>query len=629
MHRWRSCLLVLLLASLMAPTSAWADGDTKPTEAQVKEAAELEKLFVQIGTYASRDDRPALAELFDAPAVLATLEAGGFTKRLKPDQLDAFRREITVGLPTILASRQIIAPFANFEILRVINGEGQRRLVLVRHRDLDGWITNIRWWVVRRGSEWRIYDYEDMDVAMRFSSLTGTAAIGRVTGRKDFREAVTALQAGVGLIAQQLHEDAWRALQKADQRSLPRILEANRQLLLGMVHLHLDQHLQAMQRFADAERLNKDLPILDRLRAVSLNRRRQHADALKYAQRYTKRLGTDAIVQLEVGRAHKGLGDNEAAIAAFMIGLDDHPEEPELIAELAMALPPAEKPAAVAHFREMHDPVRYFEYIAEHVHTARDANTLRLFNRAFAAMEPGHPVVDYYEARALAIEGKQQQAIDLFKRAMDRVKNPELLRPYVEAYLDAMLNARKEVEGLAGSPDPRFAFSYMAWDLSQGEQTERLAALVAAARKSIDKATLETRFFEIEVQYLREQYDQILRPLAQLRLDTLEVVDKERRRRDAWELLWEMEDRLIRSLLRTQRLPYAEQYAKQIEGRDDDPLYRGLVAAKQGKHNEAADFLRRALGMRLDPGMIFEDEDIADILKGAAYAPLRREFWKR
>jgi tetratricopeptide (TPR) repeat protein len=617
-------LFVLALTCLLlAPGRAHADDNKVEPDRK-----DVEAFFLELGGLVAKNDRSAIARLFDTELVIETIEKGGFLRAMKPEQQAGFKAEMRKSLQTQLAAQQIVAPFASFEVLRILEaGAPDRRLVFVRLRDQDNWAANYRWWLVKRGDAWKVFDFEDLDVPMRFTALTGASAVARATKRTGFAEAMLLLQTGVGAIEQQSFDEAWEVLSNIKSGEIPRVLESVRQMLLGMIHMNLEQTDAALRRFETAEQLNQDMVVLDRLRAVVMNRSRRHQQALAYAQRYTSRVGLDAQIQLEIGKAQIGLGNTDAAIKAYEAGLEDSPDEPELIARYAMALIPGRKPEAIDHYRKMYRPAAHFEYIADLVAENRDAVTLRLFNRAFAALSPGHAIVDFYEARALEIEGRLPQALKMYDRALRKVKDPQVLRGYLEPWLDAMLASGKIVEAFNTSPDAGFALRHLGWDLSRANRPDQLRELVRAAAKAAkNPRPPEVDFFNYEVEFLLERYEPILKPYARLRLQLIEKTKADPRSTRYWELLWETEDRLIRCLTRLRRFDIAAQYAQQIEERDKDPMFRGFVAALAGKPTLAIPWLDQSMAKRLDPNLIFDDEDLSKTLSGPAYARLRKKY---
>ncbi len=620
-------LLALALICLLA-----APGLVRAEDEKVEpDRKDIEAFFLNLGVLAGKKDRAAIARLFDTETVIETIEKSGFLRAMKPEQQKSFIAVMRKDLQSQLAAQQVVAPYASFEVLRVLGaGAADRRLVFVRLRDQDNWPANYRYWFIKKGASWKVFDFEDLDVPIRFTALTGASAVARTTQSTGFADAIQSITSALEAIEQESYDEAWQMLHRVKSTEIPRVLESARQMLFGMIHMKLAQPSAAMRRFETAEQLNKDMVVLDRLRAVVMNRARRHQQALGYAQRYTKRVGLDAQIQLEIGKAQIGLGNTDAAIKSFEEGLEDSPDEPELIARLAMALNPGRKPEAIDRYRKMYRAAAHFEYMADLVVENRDAVTLRLFNRAFAALSPGHAIVDFYEARALEIEGRLPQALKMYDRALRKVKDPRIMRGYLDPWLDAMLASGKAVEAFNLSPDAGYAFRYLAWDLTRADRPDTLRELVRAAAKAAkNPRPPEVDCFNYEVEFLLERYEPILKPYARLRLQLIEKLKADKRSVRFSELLWETEDRLIRCLTRLRKFDIAAQYAKQIHERDEDPMFRGFVAALAGKPAQAIKWLDQSMANRLDPNMIFEDEDLAKTLAGPAYLRLRKKYGRK
>ena len=95
------------------------------------------------------------------------------------------------------------------------------------------------------------------------------------------------------------------------------------------------------------------------------------------------------------------------------------------------------------------------------------------------------------------------------------------------------------------------------------------------------------------------------------------------------ELLWDIEDRLIRSLVRTggvKALDEALVLADEVAKRDEDFDYLVIVHATRGDVDATLAALEQAIEDRDDAENLFSDEDAGRILKGDAYKAARAKY---
>jgi len=141
---------------------------------------EITPLFEQV-----RDafkGRKSVVAHFDLDRMLDEVKDQG----LLPPEVARTRREflrgMEMGMDRALKQQAELDVWTSFEIRSLKKLQGNEAVVFVRHQAADGTITKMRWWVSKRSGQWKVYDYEDLDVGMRVTALVGSLVGSLVQG---------------------------------------------------------------------------------------------------------------------------------------------------------------------------------------------------------------------------------------------------------------------------------------------------------------------------------------------------------------------------------------------------------------------------------------------------------------
>ena len=114
--------------------------------------------------------------------------------------------------------------------------------MIVRHHGADGGTMKMRWWVSKRPGTWKIYDFEDLDVGLRFSTnVNALAQMGLANVQEASRAVQDVSEALLAVAVQHDPDAADRKLQQSANVKLPAKAEALRLLTTGLVRLHRQQ----------------------------------------------------------------------------------------------------------------------------------------------------------------------------------------------------------------------------------------------------------------------------------------------------------------------------------------------------------------------------------------------------
>jgi len=620
-------LFLALSVGWGAPAAAGEEGRDEADLKQVR------AFIAGVRRAANEGDHAAVAESFDIEEIVDSLRREGILALVQESQQAGLLPRLRRGLPVWLAQVGIVPPFESFEIRGVAPGPVPETFaVYVRLEDDDGVLSKMRWHLRRRGRVWRIYDIEDLDSGMGMISLIGlmdTAFPQEGDGDRVGLSAVSdELQSVQILLQDGEFQQARESLALLGRRKLPDMLAALVQMQLAATSLGEGDFEATIEHARQAAALKEDIPVLDYLRAVAFNMLEEYAQALAHARRYIAAVDADADVNLELGRALYGLKRLPEAVNALRSSLAGNPSDYEAIAYLALSLPAEKRGEIAAYLAKREEPLEDFEDIADICIAEEAPDVLRLFTSFLVKDDPERFDIPYFEGQACLLEEQPAKAVARFEEMLKRLSkvdmDPQDREPFHEAYLDAMIALGKHLAAFERCPDKALAFRHLAEDLSLEEKPGVLMDLVARAG-TFEALLLDRRFYAADAQFLRKQYPPaiaILRPL----LLQVRKLEKKEESDAALELLWEVEDRLVRSLVRTKAFDEALAIGQHVAERDEDFDYLLIVHANRGDVQAALAQLEKAASDPGDAERLFDDEDLETILEGAAYAEARAKY---
>src|SRR5262249_2791419 len=155
--------------------------------------------------------------------------------------------------------------------------------IAVHRDDADDFPVSIkmRWWLVSRSGEWKVYDLEDLDGGMRLTAVvTELMTPGFLANAAQFQTAGTAIRDAVVAAQTGDADPAERARAPARGVNLPAPLVALRDAIEGLIQVIKGEVEAGLASLDRAERQNPDMPMLHLLRAIAYTRAEEYEKAL-------------------------------------------------------------------------------------------------------------------------------------------------------------------------------------------------------------------------------------------------------------------------------------------------------------------------------------------------------------
>jgi hypothetical protein len=226
-----------------------------------------------------------------------------------------------------------------------IEQAGDERVELLgRHYDADGLSQPIRWYLRREGGEWRVYDFEMLELSVRFSALLAWGMDMVATGSKLDPVVLRELAQSAELLRQGLldEDDLEVLLENADSLMAGEISEELRRFVLlvrAITYIALDELDLALQDLAALEQLPVASPVLYHLRGEILVAQERFELGIEAFRRYGEKLGYDASLHESISDACLAVEKFDLAAEHARLGLADQPLSIGCLASLAAALP--------------------------------------------------------------------------------------------------------------------------------------------------------------------------------------------------------------------------------------------------------------------------------------------------
>jgi tetratricopeptide (TPR) repeat protein len=443
-------------------------------------AKELEPLFEDLGKAFRAADGERLVGHFDLERLFDELDTqGDLPEPIRRQRAHAIRG-LHQGMASALARNSPLLAYDSFEIRHVRKLPNDEAVVIVRHRS-DTVRLKMRWWVTRRSGPWKVYDYEDLDTAMRFTSIVGRLGGMALNQGPQLRRATAALQKVIFALRQEDPDTAERQLQVVRKVKWPPRMQAMVWMFSGNIHLQRGEFQEALKDYDKAEASNPDMPALSLLRGVACNGLGQWAQALEHLDAYRKLLGDDETLCYHRGQALRGVGRFPEAAAEYRKALDLQPNAGDAFLGLLLSLRPEDPRDDIpGRFQKMDQPHDAFVVFAEECVPYSDARAIEQMAQAMQQIDPKFAAVDYYLSLARAWQGKGTESARLFRAALDREEDPGRCRVYTEGFLEAMASAGAESEAYRAAPEPVEAFRLLAARLKSLGRSESLRGLITA-----------------------------------------------------------------------------------------------------------------------------------------------------
>lgn len=294
------------------------------------EARVRETLVALVAAHA-RGDGEGFTALFHYPRLVAEIEAVTPLKHLrtKADE-EAFLKGIGIGMAqTVRKQAGTPMQWKAVEVARVrfhasrpeAEAFGQLRMGFGRAR--------FRFWLIKDGSGWKVFDYEPIQEGMRATDHMAAAAAASFdpAGSERTRRAT---ETTVRALQEMSSGEAEKALAtlRAVRASGPSPLTLNQvDVMEGTILTATGRPKEALAILDGALARRKDLPLAHHQRGQALFALGEHEEAVRAEEEYVGLTGDDADALVTIGRALEALGRPDEALAALKRGVACDDEE--------------------------------------------------------------------------------------------------------------------------------------------------------------------------------------------------------------------------------------------------------------------------------------------------------------
>jgi tetratricopeptide (TPR) repeat protein len=384
----------------------------------------------------------------------------------------------------ITAKDGIFLGWKSFEIKQVKKMAGNDVAILVRHRDHDGDIQKMRWWLTRRGG-WRVYDIDDLNLGVRFSAILSGTLPADVNRNLDIARCCQLLKAADGCIHQQDADGAERQLRAMFGTKLPATLDAGREVVRALVHYQRGEAKEMLDALGRAEKLHPDLPSINQLKGMANNHLGKWDVALKHLEAYRDLLGEDPELNRQLALSLRGVGRFPEACVIYRRLLDDNPRDAHAFGSLLLSLEVQEKRDDIGRrFARLDDAEDSFDGFAESCVKQLDYVALEELASTMRQLDDAHASTGYYLALVRVNTGRIKEAIPLYQSALIKEKDKNKHETYTLGFVQAMIRNTAALEAYRAVPDPRMAFRTLAPELKKGYRQDLLHRLICLHRKN-------------------------------------------------------------------------------------------------------------------------------------------------
>ena len=412
-----------MLKSILALLIVAVPGTQDAEEGRIKEC--LEALMKAMAA----KDSAAVGKCFHAQRMLQEFVARGvpFDKadeKAAQQLLQAMSSKFGQGL-TLMG-----IAWEKIRLLRVKpNPDGSEVEAFCRLTVTGGGRSRVRFWLVKDGDAWKIYDVETQEENMRLSvtmgSLYAALAADEATQRGT-RLAFVSLQKAMKLLGEGEAEEAHKNLRQAIEAGPPAIMCAWIEMLDTNALAALGRYEDAIQAADRALKLNKDMVVLHHLKAGAYFELEEYEKCIESEKEFINGVGDDADGWEVIGNAYDRLKKPEEAIAAYRKGAacddEDHANRMSLGRLLLDAGKPAEAgPVLLQAVRNAKD-IGVFEEAAELLDEKGAPEGLLALAEDEAKRSPDEVSPGRWQGRALRKLKRFEESEKVLRAALEKDK---------------------------------------------------------------------------------------------------------------------------------------------------------------------------------------------------------------
>ena len=456
------------LAEKIAASTAAFSADDVGTDAET--LRQLTRLMNAIERAARQEDEEAFLELIDFDRMMDYVLQSEAGRRIN------FVERMTLPLQL----REGILNEGGFQriIIRHVDGDERGAIVYVHGIDEPGSTMEYRYWVFRDKDQWKIADWERLDLGSRHSVDWALYWRYAVDPRlEEYFDALRDVEEATGLTTEGTEDELEQTLQRAEARSVP-------PEFFDVQMVTIAYAWQGAGRYADA------LRCLDRVqnpdatpgawycRANCRAGLEDYEGAVEAANRYEATLGPAPDVCGYKAGWLEALDREGEALAEWRKALRADPTDVDALGSLLRLLPDESKGEVVDYLNKSPQPLEAARELITYVRL--DLAGLAALEQFVAKQAPDSALQYYLRGVASNAREDYEAAAQVFRQAAEVATNPDDKQYYENEYLTAMNDCNQVVAGYESAFDRNAAFQYLI-----GEEHEDYLELAEDEREAI------------------------------------------------------------------------------------------------------------------------------------------------
>ncbi|MFZ2281635.1 MAG: hypothetical protein WAW39_27805 [Prosthecobacter sp.] len=311
----------------------------------------------------------------------------------------------------------IMRPFFLFldAEIRRIDLTGDKAVIIARTHDEDGVEFKLRWWLLRRGGQWQLTDFENITVNTRFSALLlmGFQAASSQEGMSK-EQSAKFIQLGVAVQDGET-DKAYALIKELEASGLPSVLsEVFLATKLGVLSQMDDKKEELETSLNDLEKIAPTNPVLYLMRAASSYDASDYQNTIVWAKKIGASVGHDEDSWSMLVDSHRELKQDKEYLAAAEGWAADYPNSVAALWILWQALPEEQRDTRVKPLLEQLTPAE--EKLTSFAEYASDEDAVGALKLVFDVMKarkvPKETLKDYQSALQDALELQKSASKD-------------------------------------------------------------------------------------------------------------------------------------------------------------------------------------------------------------------------
>lgn len=441
----------------------------------------------QLNAAMLKQDAAAISRVLDCERLGDELERLGAFDSLSISDKNKFVSGMRSGMLRTMIAQSPSACWSAHKVKKVVLSDDGREAVVYdlqsRGVGADNYLVKMRYWVRNTGAQWRIWDFEALEVGIRSSTAMASATLSAGPQMNPNSPALLAgpqLSAATKAIRMQDWPKAEASLKNLDALALPPNLAAPVKMFWAMVCFRQGQYGDALKYCDLTEATGQDVPMVNEIRTHAYNALGRYDEALQSARKWEDALGGDRELYYAMGTALVHLKRPGEAADAFSKSLDEDPEGSGCLAELCKALPPGKKAEVGRRFGQCHNPHQVFVTVIRIVEKARDLEGMQTLLDAYRTRteSANDPWLTYYDAELKVLHKEYAKAEAELKSLLPQstAQGQEI---FASEYLHSARLAGHALEAYGNAPDKTAAFKILATRLQTDGDRQTLRRLVA------------------------------------------------------------------------------------------------------------------------------------------------------